>query len=482
MRAVLAFLLALLVAAGIVFFAFGRGAGPAIQILAPEKVIGQAGTYDVAVTAPRGNLTRLEVAIEQNDQRYPLFSLDTAGPTGLKQEAEDRVRVSGPVGRANVKALRGGPARIVVTAERPLLFGMRRAASEATRDIVVSLQPPRVAVVSMHHFVNHGGSELVVYRVTPPEVESGVRVGDLTYPGYPASGAGVAGADPSLKVAFFALRWDQDLKTPIAVYARDTAGNEARASFAYEVFPKPYRKSRIEVPDAFMQRVVPPILEQTPDLQVEDPADLVKSFLTVNGELRRRNAEALVALAARTAPEMLWRGPFKQLTNSQVESSFADQRTYVHNGTEIDRQTHLGYDLAVTANVPIEAANRGRVVMAEYFGIYGNTVVIDHGMGLMSLYAHLSSIDAKPGDTVEAGQVVGRSGMTGLAGGDHLHFTMLLQGQAVTPVDWWSTQWIEDRVMRKLREAGSAAAPAAAAPAVPGSAAATTAPAGTPRL
>jgi murein DD-endopeptidase MepM/ murein hydrolase activator NlpD len=454
MRYLLSALIALLVAAGLVFLVAGRGAGPAVQILAPEKVIGQNGTFDVAVTSPKGNLTRLDVAVEQNGQRYPVFSLGGAAGE-MKQEAEDRVRVTGPVGRANVKELRGGPARIVVTAERPLLFGFRRAATEAARDIVVSLQPPRVAVVSMHHFVNHGGSEAVLYRVTPPEAESGVRVGDLTYPGYPASGAGVTGADPSLKIAFFALRWDQDLKTPIAVYARDDAGNEARASFAYQVTPKPFRQSRIEVTDAFLQRVVPAILDQTPDLKVEDPTDLVQAFLKVNGELRRRNAEALVALSAKSAPEMLWRGPFKQLANSQVESSFADQRTYVHNGAEIDRQVHLGYDLAVTANVPIAAANRGQVVLAEYFGIYGNTVVIDHGMGLQSLYSHLSSIDVRPGDAVEAGQTVGRSGMTGLAGGDHLHFTMLLHGQPVTPVDWWSTQWVEDRVTRKLREAGA---------------------------
>jgi murein DD-endopeptidase MepM/ murein hydrolase activator NlpD len=163
---------------------------------------------------------------------------------------------------------------------------------------------------------------------------------------------------------------------------------------------------------------------------------------------------------------MLWEGPFAQLTNSQVEASFADQRTYFYAGKEIDRQVHLGFDLAVTANVAIAAANKGTVVYADFLGIYGNTVVVDHGMGLQSLYAHLSSIEVKPGDTVQKGQTVGRSGMTGLAGGDHLHFTMLLNGHPVTPVDWWSQQWVEDRVLRKFREAG-APAPAAqtAAPA-----------------
>ena len=104
--------------------------------------------------------------------------------------------------------------------------------------------------------------------------------------------------------------------------------------------------------------------------------------------------------------------------------------------------------------MPIVAAQRGIVVHAADLGIYGNCVVIDHGLGVQSLYGHLSSIDVKVGDTVEKGQQLGRSGMTGLAGGDHLHFTMLVGGQQVTPVDWWSAQWMQDRVLRKITAAG----------------------------
>ena len=87
---------------------------------------------------------------------------------------------------------------------------------------------------------------------------------------------------------------------------------------------------------------------------------------------------------------------------------------------------------------PVQASNAGRIVLADFLGIYGNCVIVDHGLGLQSLYAHLSSIGVKVGDTVTQGQELGRSGTTGLAGGDHLHFTMLLGGHAVTPVDWWS--------------------------------------------
>ena len=127
----------------------------------------------------------------------------------------------------------------------------------------------------------------------------------------------------------------------------------------------------------------------------------------------------------------------------------------MYDGREVDEQVHLGFDLASTANATIEAANRGRVLFADVLGIYGNCVIVDHGMGLQSLYAHLSSFDVAVGQMVEKDQSLGRSGRTGLAGGDHLHFTMLVHGQPVNPVEWLDPHWIEDRIRRKLEAAGA---------------------------
>jgi murein DD-endopeptidase MepM/ murein hydrolase activator NlpD len=304
--------------------------------------------------------------------------------------------------------------------------------------------------LSTKHYINHGGAEFVVYRVTPPDVASGVRVGDVEYPGFPIGG------DPSLKGAFFALLWDQPLNAPVHAFARDEAGNEAKATFIDKVFEKPFKKSRIELDDRFIGRVVPDILEHSPELKTAPPAggDLLPAFLKINGELRKVNNDRIAALAKETAPARLWKEPFVQLGNSQVEASFADQRTYVYNGKDVDQQVHLGFDLAVTSRVAVAAANAGKVLHAAWLGIYGNCVVIDHGMGVQSLYGHLSSFDVKAGDTVARGQTIGRSGMTGLAGGDHLHFTLLVGGRMVNPVEWWDPHWIADRVDRKLAEAG----------------------------
>jgi murein DD-endopeptidase MepM/ murein hydrolase activator NlpD len=336
-----------------------------------------------------------------------------------------------------------------VTAVRPVLFGLRQATATATRTLEVRLTPPQVAVLSQFHYINHGGSEMVVYRVNPPDAESGVRVGNYEYRGFPAGGV-----DPALRLAFFALLWDQDTRTPITVFARDTVGNEGSGSFDFRVFPKQFRSSTISLDDRFLARVVPPILQNSSELKVDDPSNFLAAYLAINRDLRRMNNATISTLALETAPEVLWRGAFKQLINTAVEAGFADQRTYVYNGNDVDHQVHLGFDLASTAAAPVRAANRGRVVHAGWLGIYGNCVILDHGMGLQSLYAHLSSISVTAGQIVDSEAELGRSGSTGLAGGDHLHFTMLLSGNAITPVDWWSAQWVQDRISRKFTDAG----------------------------
>ena len=298
---------------------------------------------------------------------------------------------------------------------------------------------------------------MVAYRATPADVASGVRVGDVEYPGYAATGAGVA--DAALKVAFFALLPDQELNTRIAVFARDEAGNETSVGFVDDVFAKPMKRSRIEIDDTFINQVVPEILEHSPEQKTGSPTGdgMLPAFLKVNGDLRRINADQIASFSRKSASTKLWDGPFVQLGNSQVEASFADHRTYFYKGKEIDQQVHLGFDLAVTARVPIVAANAGTALHADWLGIYGNSVVIDHGMGVQSLYGHLSSFDVKVGDRVVRGQTIGRSGMTGMAGGDHLHFTMLVGGRMVNPVEWWDSHWIQDRVERKLKDAGASA-------------------------
>ncbi len=429
-----------------VYYYAGTLDGPAITINQPS-VIGQGGTLDVTIEAPGGELTALNIQVEQKGRAIPVLDIASAPADALVKEG-DRVRITRPIGKKTLPQLESGPATVKVNASRAVVRGLRQVSSESSRDVQVRLTPPRMAVVSTHHYVNQGGAEMIVYRVTPPDAESGVRVGDVTYRGFPASGARMS--DPELKVAFFALLYDQPPDTRMDVFARDVAGNEARAQFEHRVFPRKFRSSRIPLDDRFLSRVVPAILQSSPQLQVS-ANDLLPAFLKINNELRRANNATIADLAKETGNTMLWDGAFQPLGGSQVESSFADFRTYLYAAKEVDRQVHLGFDLAKTANAPVTAANHGKVVLAEELGIYGNTVVLDHGMGVQSLYAHLSSFAVKDGDDVKKGQTLGASGQTGLAGGDHLHFSMMVNGRFVNATEWWDPHWIEDRIMRKLR-------------------------------
>ena len=450
----LAFLFLLtMIAGGAAWIWAGRQAGPIVEFRQPDRFIGQSSELELMVQAPQGRLSRLDVSIEQGGKSYPVFNIDQPTQATTRQDAADRFYIMRPIGKRAIPALQQGPARIVVHAARPVLRGLRQAATETTRDVQVRLEPPQASVLSTFHYVNLGGAEFVVYRATPSDVESGVRVGDRTYPGFPATAVGVP-SDPALHVAFFALSYDQDVNTPISVFATDPAGNTAVAPVDHMAFSKAFSRSTIPI-DNWVARVVPPIVANTPEMQLSAaPEDVVPTFVRINGDLRRQNAQTIAALAKKSAPEMMWKEPFQPLGNAAVEAKFADFRTYTYMGKEFDRQVHLGFDLAVTQQVPILAAQRGVVVHAAYLGIYGNCVIIDHGLGVQTLYGHFSSIGVKVGDKVEKGQVIGRSGMTGLAAGDHLHFTVLVNGTPVNPVEWWDIKWMQDRVFRKIRDAG----------------------------
>ena len=376
-----------------------------------------ATPFDVTVGAPGGTLAALDIVLEQNGKQVPLYGLGQA-TAEMKQDGPDKVMVTRDIGKGSVPELQSGAAKITVTASRKVLYNTRTLTSTSSRDVQVRLERPRVAVLSNFHYVNLGGSEMIVYTATPPDVQSGVMVGDIEYPGYPAAGAkampGFNITDPNARIAFFALRFDQDSKTPMRLFARDEAGNTARADFDFKVFPKAFKRSRIEVSQALLDQVVPTILQGT--TEIKPTGEPIDQFVAVNSELRKKNNEKIASMAKQTSPDILWGGAvFHPFGNNAVESAFADYRTYVYNGKEVDQQVHLGFDLASFTNTPIVAANAGKVVFADELGIYGNCVIIDHGMGVQSLYAHLSSFDVKAGDTVRKEQPIGKSGRTGMA-------------------------------------------------------------------
>ncbi len=399
------------------------------------KDIGLSTPVTVHVSDPHG-LRRLTASIEQNGASTQL--IETKNPADrlkfwLAQVPAQDIRFN--AGSRQAPNLREGKARLIIEAQSN---DFRGAIDTISTDVDVVLRPPSVSTDGFQHYINQGGSEMALLTVSGSWDEAGVRVGKDTYRSFPIAGS-------TQRLALFAYPWDTPLDTAPVVFAKNSAGTEAQARFWFKIFPKKFRMRDLPIDDKFLDKVVNQI----------DPGgsgDLLTRFLKINGEMRRANNKTLADLRLKTAEKFLWTDSFMQLTNSKVESEFADVRSYIYRGKKVDQQVHLGFDLAVTAHTPVLASNDGKVVWAAPLGIYGNCIVVDHGYSLQSIYGHLSSLAVKEGDLVKRGQEMGKSGSTGLAGGDHLHYSMQVEGVEVNPVEWWDEHWIKDHVQNRLKQ------------------------------
>jgi murein DD-endopeptidase MepM/ murein hydrolase activator NlpD len=248
-------------------------------------------------------------------------------------------------------------------------------------------------------------------------------------------------------MAYFALDYSQGPETEFYLTAVDAAGNSARSGFPHYVRKRSFKKDVIALSDAFLSWKMPEF--DVPGAQNAD-LSLPEKFLKVNRDLRKSSYQQLIKETEKTEPNLLWKGNFLRLPNSARQAGFADHRAYNYKGRTIDRQVHLGVDLASTAHSRVPAANSGIVAFVGDIGIYGKTVIIDHGFGLFSMYSHLSGADVQSGETVERGKIIGSTGVTGLAGGDHLHFGMMIHHAFVDPIEWWDPAWIKNNITDKI--------------------------------
>ena len=378
---------------------------------------------------PRG-VRKISASIEQSGASFTLG--ETAQPSKLAD-----TNWNFTAGVKTAPQLKDGPAKLIVEATSNDLLG-RKARAEC--DVTVITRMPSLSVDSDQHYLYQGMADLVTFSVSGPSTDSGVRVGDQTYRSWP-----MPGGKPG-QFSLFAFAWNMPQGTTPLVYASIGTGNDVTEPIVVQ-FPKKeqphYTVHDLQVSDAFLNKVVN-------ELDPAGSGDPVARFVKINSEMRKANNQTLSDLRFKTAQKFLWSQPFARQAHSQAEATFADLRNYIYHGKKIDQQVHLGYDLAVTQHVGVEASNDGQIVYAASLGIYGNCVVVDHGYGLQTIYGHMSEIDVHVGDMVKRGQVMGKSGMTGMAGGDHIHFAMQLDGVQIDPKEWWDPHWIKDHIARRV--------------------------------
>ena len=409
--------------------------GTKITVDPTVKVIGYETPVHLRLTNPHG--TRLvAVTIEQDGKSYPFISAESPVHRIFVQRHAAAHDVTVNVGKKSAPDLHDGKAKLILTA---VSNDLRGRTDTQSIDVDVMTAPPRVVADGVQHYINQGGSEMAVFTPSGAWTEAGVKVGDRTFRSFPLPD------HPGQYFSLFAFSYQLPIDTPISIYASNPSGASAKTTLWYKVFPKKFRASTIPLESMNIDRIVNQI-----DTQHKVQGDLVQRFVYINSVMRVANNKTLADLRFQTEPKFLWTGAFLPMVDSTVESRFADDRTYTWQGKKVDEQTHLGFDLAKLAHSPIPASNDGRVIWAQDLGIYGNCIVIDHGYGLQTIYGHLSEFLVKKGDMVKKGQTIGKTGSTGLAGGDHLHFTMQVDGVQVNAVEWWDPHWIKDRILSKM--------------------------------
>jgi len=432
---------ALLVVAAVSYLAWRQSVpGVRAELAPPPRFVGLKTPLSLALSAARGGVQSAEIRITQGQGRAVVASQVFSGGANLQRL---ELTVEG-----KSLGLREGAATLEVSARdgfwRPLRLEDRPVLSVP---VTLDFTPPSLDVLAHTRYLAQGGGGLVAFRVKGAS-RVGVNVGGLFLPAYPAGPP-----ESGLLAALIALPWDFPTASPVSVVAQDEAGNAVSRPVAAEIKPRRFPSDTIELKDEFLARKLPELL---PGRGAIPPDQVVPAFLTVNRDQRRAAEQTKRQIATRTQPRPLWEGAFVQPRNTKVFSNFAETRAYRYAGKDIDTQVHMGYDLASVKHSPVPAANSGVVVFAGPLTIYGNAVVVDHGLGLQTLYAHLSSIAVKEGAEVRKGHELGRTGSSGLAVGDHLHYEVLIHGISVTPLEWWDAKWIRDHIGQPLREAGVA--------------------------
>lgn len=419
---------------------------PTVALKTPVEVVGAKTVLTVAAADQSSGLKVVKVTFSQGGQSKVVLDR-TFPPGGGKGETVDLPVTLEP------KALgfQEGKATLTVEAwDRAWSHLFRGHTASLSQDVVIDLVPVNLTYQAVSHLLHAGGTGVICYRLNKEVKESGIMVEGRFFQGFPNPKGGKGDY-----VVLFAVPQEGPNTFPVELVARPSMGNEIKQAISLKSKPRKWRHDSLNLPDSFLRKVAS-------TLPVTNPNDLLGSYLEVNRNLRKLNHETFHKVASQSTPQPLWVGSFQRFYGKPM-ARFGDRRTYMYQGKAVDQQTHLGEDLASLVNSPVYAGNNGVVVYADNLGIYGNTVMLDHGLGVFSSYSHMSKIDVKVGDKVQKGAVLGQTGTTGLAAGDHLHFAINLQGEFVDPLEWWDPHWIRDQVEKVWAQAGAPVAQAAAA-------------------
>lgn len=430
--------------AGLMFMTKLEGEKPSV-VLSPFPGIGVSQTLSVSLTDTKSGIRRIWIGVLKDDREFILLKKDfpSGGLFGGGRVHEETLDI--PIQPRALGITEGKATLRIIARDYSWRGWWNGNRTLVEKDVMVDTKRPRVETLNTSHSIRQGGADLVIYQVSEPCLENRIVVGKNFFPAYSCRNiTEVSTPDPGeYFMAFIALDYSQGPGTDIFIEVTDLAGNKTRLDIPYFIGKRSFRKDRINISDRFLRRKMP----EFPDF---GEISQLEKFIKINKDLRRANYRQFIEIGEKTDKVLYWKGSFKSLPRSKKMASFGDHREYRYADKAIDHQVHLGLDQASIAHATVPAANKGKIAYAGEIGIYGQTIVIDHGFGLFSTYSHLSSFNVKKGQIVSRGEIIGRTGKTGLAGGDHLHFGILIHNTFVNPIEWFDRAWVRN-ISKKIK-------------------------------
>ncbi|MFO7761510.1 MAG: M23 family metallopeptidase [Desulfobia sp.] len=429
-----------LIAVIVVFLFYFEREKPEVVIKGEPGLVSLEQDYTLSLADHKSGLRHAEVKVVQNDLEKLIKEKNFQRQSSLPSAGTERWQTNISLDIEKL-GLKDGPAELIIEVSDFSLWSFFRGnLTRKVYSLTVDTEPPKVSRLASSRHMKPGGSGIAVYSVKGESVSHGIRLNGYFHPGCPLPGK------KKRYAAIVGLPFNTEKIQDLWIEARDEAGNISKARFGMSLKDVVERHDRINISDNFLDWKIPEFSSYLKGVS----GDQLDKFLYINDEVRDRNNSKIKHICEDSADERYWEGRFLRMPGKKM-SGYADRRTYYYGDQEIDNQVHLGIDLASYRHADVDAANNGKVIFSGYLGIYGNTVIVDHGLGVFSLYAHLSNILVSRGDLVNKGEKIGITGTTGMAGGDHLHFSMLVNGIFVDPVEWWDQHWIEVSIMDFLR-------------------------------
>ncbi|CBG39433.1 M23 family metallopeptidase [Helicobacter mustelae] len=321
-------------------------------------------------------------------------------------------------------------------------------------DFALDTEAPLVHMVASSYKISYGGSALLIFQVEDKSTQE-VRV---------SNGVDSFRAFPFLKEGYYALLIAWPIKNKMfngSITAIDKAFNTKKVAIPIIKDPNVrYRYSDIKVSDQFLSTKLDSLIDIIGERSPSSFTSALDKFKYINELIREKDENIIFGITSNVnypgfAKPLVF-NVFSPLKKAQVVGSFGDHRTYLYRDKKFSKSVHLGLDLANFKNAPVFSSNAGRVLFTGLLGVYGNTILIDHGLGLSSLYSHLSVFEVKTGDRIPANTEIARTGYTGWAFGDHLHLGIYVQGYPVRVIEWMDPKWIKWNITDVLQRAQNA--------------------------